>query len=119
MTNYGKTLIDVNECTRRVHTWGVNKEPELQTIKVGDECKVGHFGGFHGTFFGEPAKVIKIQKDEFGGHRICVQGQKSGYKVYCKESGLVSTTRFGKYTTVQFKPMDEKDIVSYLYDFNK
>lgn len=118
MTNYGKTLIEVNECTRRLDSWG-KTEPQYQTIKVGDECKVGHFGGFRGTFFGEPAKIIKIQKDEFGGHRICVQGQKSGYKVYCKESGLVSTTRFGKYVSVQFKPMDEKDILSYLYDFNK
>lgn len=118
MTNYGKTLINVNECTRRVDAWGT-AEPQYQTIKVGDECKVGHFVGFRGTFFCEPAKVIKIQKDEFGGHRICVQGQKSGYKVYCKESGSVSTTRFGKYVSVQFKPMDEKDILSYLYDFNK
>lgn len=118
MTNYGKTLINVNECTRRLDSWGT-AEPQYQTIKVGDECKVGHFGGFHGRFFCEPAKVIKIQKDEFGGHRICVQGQKSGYKVYCKESGWVSTTRFGKYVSVQFKPMDEKDILSQLYDFNK
>lgn len=118
MTNYGNKFINVNEFTRCIDLWN-HEKARTQTIKVGDECKVGHFGGFHGTFFGEPAKVIKIQKDEFGGHRICVQGQKSGYKVYCKESGLVSTTRFGKYVTIQFKPMDEKDILSYLYDFNK
>ena len=118
MTNYGKTLINVNECTRRLDTWG-KMEPQYQTIKVGDECKVGHFGGFHGTFFGEPAKVIKIQKDEFGGHRICVQGKNTGYKVYCKESGWVSTKRYGDHVVVMFSPMAEKDIVSNLHDFNK
>ena len=118
MTNYGKTFINVNECTRRVDAWGTT-EPQYQTIKVGDECKVGHFGGFGAIFFGEPAKVIKIQKTKFGDHRICVQGQKSGYKVYCKESGLISTVRFGNSVHVIFEPMKDNDFVSHLYDFNK
>lgn len=110
--------INVTEFNRRISTWG-SKEPETQLVKVGDEVKVGHFGGFRGTFFCEPAAIVKIQKDEYGSYRICVQGKKSGYKVYCTEGGHVSSTRFGKYVSVQFKPMDEKDILSHLYDFNK
>lgn len=118
MTNNGKTFINVNEFTRSVDLWN-HEKARTQTIKVGDECKVGHFGGFRGTFFGEPAVVVKIQRDEFGCHRICVQGKKSGYKVYCTEGGYVRSTRFGKYNSVIFSPMVECDILSYLYDFNK
>lgn len=110
--------INVTEFNRRISTWG-SKEPETQLVKVGDEVKVGHFGGFRGTFFGEPATIVKIQKDEYGSYRICVQGKKSGYKVYCTEGGHVSSTRFGKYNSVMFSQMAEGDILSQLYDFNK
>lgn len=85
MTNYGKTLIDVNECTRRLDSWG-EKEPQYQTIKVGDEVKVGHFGGHNGTFFCEPATIVRIQKDEFGGHRVCVQGKNPDTRFIAKKA---------------------------------
>lgn len=117
MTRYGKTLIDVNEYTYTRKVFGTN-EVKQQTVQVGNECKVGHFGGHKGTFFCEPAKVVRIQKDEFGGHRVCVQGQKSGYKVYCTESGMVSTKRFGNFLQVVFDKMQETDVLDLLYNFN-
>lgn len=92
---------------------------EYNNIKIGTKCKVGHFGGVRGSFFGEPATVVKIQKDEYGGARICVKGDKSGYSVYCNERGYVKTKRFGNNIVVIFAEMVATDLPNMLYDFNK